>query len=31
MDYMTKVFQGARRCIRTNRDKGVILLLDNRY
>lgn len=28
---MIKVLQAAGRCIRTNEDKGIILLLDNRY
>ncbi len=28
---MIKVLQAAGRCIRTDKDKGVILLLDNRY
>ncbi|MEG1409130.1 MAG: ATP-dependent DNA helicase [Terrisporobacter sp.] len=28
---MIKVLQAAGRCIRTNEDRGVILLLDNRY
>ncbi|MPM22168.1 hypothetical protein SDC9_68619 [bioreactor metagenome] len=28
---MTKVLQAVGRCIRTTNDRGVILLLDNRY